>query len=71
MSYKISPKLVFTMLILGACWSIVYIIPFIQYTIYWRFCFTVFIDIITNLKEVLSPFIFLKIFVFNIPNSCF
>ena len=34
MSYKISPKLVFTMLILGACWSIVYIIPFIQYIWY-------------------------------------
>ncbi len=34
MTNKISVKLIFTMFILGACWSIVYIIPFIQYVWY-------------------------------------
>lgn len=34
MSQRLNFKLIFTMLILGACWSIVYIIPFIQYIWY-------------------------------------
>lgn len=31
---KKNPKLLFTVLILGSCWSIVYLIPFIQYVFY-------------------------------------
>lgn len=31
---RLNSKLIFTMLVLGACWSIVYIIPFIQYIWY-------------------------------------
>lgn len=34
MTNKVSFKLVLTMFVLGACWSIVYIIPFIQYIWY-------------------------------------
>ncbi|MCI1751057.1 MAG: MFS transporter [Megasphaera cerevisiae] len=34
MNTRLNSKLIFTMLVLGACWSIVYIIPFIQYIWY-------------------------------------